>query len=162
MDIPTLILNGAAVLAAGFAALFAWMQAREAKKSREQAAASALLAEESTRAAARSAEAAEELVRIERERDKPEPWTAGWVRGETYRITNSSGELLIVERTEVGPEDATHQITFTTPTSGEFDVGDPIEFLKSRAFGKQARKITVFWRYATDDEGSYRRFVVGV
>ena len=161
MDI-TLIVNVASVLAAGLAAFFAWRQAREARLSREGAAESARLAQDSTDAAVRSAAALERQALLAEEQSRTDPWTASWVRGDTYRITNSSGELLSVERTEVGPEEGARQITFTTTTSGEFDVGDPIEFLKSRAFGAQARKITVYWRYASDPQDSYRRSVFGV
>lgn len=156
--------------AAVAAAVFAYVQARAATESRRDAQdarnearvardESVRLASEANAAFVRQAEAQEEANELERQKSRPDDWSVGQSSGSTFRATNSSQRLLLVEDITVQPEKTKGLVHIeTNHPDGRYEYGDSFEFLLIRLSGPGPEKLTIRYRYEDDAEGDWRSF----
>ncbi|KAA9133716.1 hypothetical protein [Microbacterium caowuchunii] len=157
-------------VAALASAVFAYVQAKAATDSRRDADAardesrrardeSARLAGEANAAFIRQAEAQETANRIRIQEMTPPDWKVSHVAGDRYRGTNTSQQLIVVDSFEVKPDSAESLTTVeTSHLDGRYEYGDSFEFLVARAWGVSPEKLTVRYRYESDNPGDFRRF----
>lgn len=171
----TLWLTALGVVVAGASAAFAWVQAHaavstlnDARDARDDARASAeksaRLAAEANAAFIRQAEAQEEANRIKREELAPSDWSGPvHVSGNRYRMTNTSGELIIVESFDAKPDEAAELVSIqSNHQDGRFDYGDSFELIVLRGAGPAPEKLTIRYRRASDPDFGHRVLHVGL
>ena len=162
------------VIAAGAAAVFAWVQAhaavetlKDARVARDDAKASAersaRLAGEANAAFVRQAEAQEEANRLKREENEPDDWSLSYVSGSMHKATNSALKPLVDVRFEVKPDDAAGLVSINTShKDGRYEPGDSFSFVVARVMGPEAEKIAIRYRYESDPEDDWRTFYIGL
>lgn len=174
MEAWQLVLVGLGVVVSGAAAVFAWVQAhaaletlRDARKARDDAKASAeesaRLAGEANAAFIRQAEAQEEANRIKREEMKPKTWSVGQVGESTYRVSNTSGEVLVVGGFDVTPDAAVDLLTIeSSHLDGRYEYGDTFTFYVKPIWGPSPEKLTIRYRTESDEDDDWSVFHISL
>ena len=169
-----LVLVALGVIVSGAAAVFAWVQAhaavetlKDAREARDEAQASAeesaRLAGEANAAFIRQAEAQEEANRIKREEMTPKDWSAGEVGESKYRVSNSSGEVLVVSEFDVTPDATANLLTIeSSHQDGRYEYGDTFTFYVAQIWGPSPEKLTIRYRRESDPEDDWRIFHISL
>jgi len=153
------------VIVAGAAAAFAWVQARaavetlnDARAARDEAAESAResarLAKEANDAFKRQAEAQEEANRLKILEMTPPDWTGPeHISGDLYRLTNSSRTVLHVADIDVQPDRFAGMLKMREwQPDGRYEYGDVIEFLPFKSMGGGPEKMIISYTREGSDE----------
>ncbi|KZE91945.1 hypothetical protein [Microbacterium sp. TNHR37B] len=128
----------------------------EARLARDE---SARLAGEANAAFVRQAEAQEHANRLKEKELTPPDWAAAHVQGAPFRATNTSERPLVVESIDVQPSTIADRVTIeTSHQDGRYAYGDSFDFLVVQGFGGGVEKISIRYRYESDDEVNWRTF----
>ncbi|QNA93245.1 MULTISPECIES: hypothetical protein [unclassified Microbacterium] len=132
----------------------------EAREARDE---SARLAGEANTAFIRQAEAQEEANRIKREEMTPKDWSAGEVGESKYRVSNSSGEALLVSEFDVTPDATANLLTIeSSHQDGRYEYGDTFTFYVAQIWGPSPEKLTIRYRRESDPEDDQRIFHISL
>lgn len=173
MDWALLIATAIASAAAVAGAVVAVVQARAARRSERDAAASrdesraardesARLAAESNSHLARLSAAQERANALKEAEMEPPPWSnPRWVSGEVWAVTNMSGRTIRLEGLDVQPDGSEGLFRLASGSEdGVYQFGDTFEYVAGRRWGNRPTRLTLLWRYEDEHPSPLREFII--
>jgi hypothetical protein len=171
MELAALIVAFGVLVVSGVAAAAAVVQARAASTARNEADKavgearsardeSARLAALATAAFVRQAEAQERANQLKEQEMAPAPWTTRFVSGALYQAVNTSGRAIHVDRFEIEPDGTERRVRLGGHEDGLYQFGDAVDYMVSRVMGANARKLTIFWRFADEPDSELSEFII--